>query len=322
MTKLSFLARFGALFCVFGTVTACSGSGGGSNAAAVPAPVVTNPAAPTQTPSPKGGVTVAQRMGQGQIIVGHSVNAVAVESPNGNIPWKASQLEAFQIRNNFVGGVDVSINGKIFYLKTADQQNDGTSWSQSSGGATPTVLALWNAGKGNREGLTSNQEGQFYHKIVGFHLIEPSGKNTRGHVIVGEQTPVANLSAIERKATYNGYYVTNAYGADPAVTGTTSIKGGLQITADFDAGTVQGTATEVLVEAPGSLGPINFGNTMSFNGTMTGARYTGTMTSSQRNLSNATVNGAFYGAGAEETAGTIANTQAEAVTEGFFTASQ
>lgn len=316
-----------AVVCLASTLSlgACGGGGasGGATGASVPSGtavgVTTKPAtASTSTSSRPTGVTVQQAMESGTIFIGQNLSTQVAAASGGN--YQQSSLSSFQARNNFLGGVDISLDGEIFYLKKADFGADATSWSQTVGtGKNARTLAIWNAGKGERPGLTTTQEGQKYHKIVGYHYIGADGENKRGHSIIGAPTPASNLSKLPRQISYDGYYVAKAIKSGASGTGA-DIKGSLALTADFDRGTVQGRAREVLVKYQGSLGAINYGHTMSMSGSISGATYSGSVSSSLQQMNGAAVNGAFFGAGAQETAGTLTNSAVGTVTEGFFTA--
>lgn len=253
-----------------------------------------------------------QAMGEGQIFNAHTF--ATQQKTVGNGVWTEQEAELLQIKNNYLGGVDVSIDGEAFYLKSGEREGDGRAWQQRTGvNETYKGLTLWNAGKGGQDGLFEDAEGQVYHKIVGYDYGKGTSKRMRGHAILGEKTPVANMAKLPRQASYDGYFVLKS---DPTV-----LNGGLTIKADFNKGTVNGSVAEVIITHPRALAPIASGSGMTFSGNITGATYTATSSSGVPALEGATVKGAFFGAGAQETAGTITNqVPGTNPVEGFFSA--
>lgn len=321
------MMRYGAAILALSTMAGCSSSGGAaatSSAATSPTPpVVIPPTGGGTTPAPArgtGGTTVASAMNNGAILLVDNDKTASIEGHRLGGQTAAGGQD-LQIRNNFLGGVDISIGGEIFYLKDADANADTSSWSQKlRDGSGNQTLTFWNAGKGGREGLFQNEDGQKYHKIVGFHHTDATGSTKQGHAIVGTPTSRTYMDRLSRQVDYTGYYYANVNptmmtaGAEAAY-----VTGELKMVADFDEGTVKGTAKEVLVRRPGSLGAINYGDRMTFDGFISGANIQGEVNSTYIGLDGAEVDGAFYGNGAQEAAGVISGTSATGVTEGYFT---
>lgn len=266
------------------------------------------------------GPTIASTLDQGAIIVSDRDATTALRTIDGSNTASVGAPASVQVRKNFVGGVDVSIEGDVVSLQDKHTGADATSWSRSGSGYS---LALWNAGRGGRDGLFRNEQGQKYHKIIGYrHFDKSNDMLTRGHAIIGNQTSNAAMAKLTREIDYEGYFYANtAPAASPTEAKTGSIVGGLRMTADFDKGTVVGRSRTFEAKNPGDLGHLPTGDTMKFNGTISGSSYAGNINSTNAQLNGAAVNGAFYGAGAQETAGIISGQNASGTTEGYFTAS-
>ncbi|MEM0900706.1 MAG: transferrin-binding protein-like solute binding protein [Pseudomonadota bacterium] len=311
-----------------------SGGGGGGNttssvtppgATVVTPPIVTPPTGTTTTPPPTarptGGTTVQNTLASGAIVLVDPDQTAAIEGTRMGC-CRAATAPEMQVRNNFLGGLDVSIKGELFYLKSADANADSASWSQTipHNGTRRQTLTLWNAGKGGRNGLFQEEEGQRYHKVLGFHHADGYGNTVHGHSIIGEATSTQNMGLLSRQASYNGYYYANVSPASGGgVRNGSYVTGQMDMTADFDMGTVSGSANDVLVRNPGSLGAIDYGDTMTFAGTIAGSDIQGQMTSSLNALNGAEMDGAFYGNGAQEAAGAISNDGAWGAADGYFT---
>lgn len=311
---LVFHAKIAGISLLAVTLTACSSGGGAQSLVS---------GTTTTTPNNKirpTGQTIAQRIEAGEIIQATSRNSTAIQiQQSGNLVEVVAPPK-FQVRNNYVGGLDVSVEGDIVNLTKTEIKPDLNSWGKTASGYS---LALWNAGRGGREGLFQDEEGQKFHKIIGYRHEDTSSKTlTLGHSIIGVQTPVSAMKTLPRKIQYDGYFFASAMpGASPKERDAIGTVGGLRIDANFDTQRVVGTSTSFDVKGPTDLGAIASGDTMKFNGTISGTSYTGNIVSSQAQLDGAAIQGQFYGAGAQETAGVIRGQNAAGAVQGFFTGS-
>lgn len=301
------------------TLAAC-GSGGGSVPSVVTPVTGTTPAPTTTNKIRATGETIAQRIESGQIAQAGSKNSTGIQLRPSDKSIQVVAPSKFQVRNNYVGGLDVSVEGDIVNLTETEIKPDLNSWGKTASGYS---LALWNAGRGGREGLFRDEEGQKFHKIIGYRHQDTKTKAlTLGHSIIGVQTPASAMKTLPRKIQYDGYFFANAMpGASPNERDAIGNVGGLRIDANFDTQKVVGKSTSFDVKGPTDLGAIASGDTMRFNGTISGTSYTGNIVSSQAQLNGAAIEGQFYGAGAQETAGVIRGQNAAGAVQGFFTAS-
>lgn len=308
-------ARTAAL-CFMATATvACSSGGIASQIAS--GIVDETPEADTIRPT---GQTIAESIESGQIALADDQTSTGIQINEDDNSVRVVAPPKFQVRNNYVGGLDVSVEGDIIALTGADTQSDLNSWGKSGRGYS---LALWNAGKGGREGLFRDEEGQKFHKIIGYrHQDTRADMLTLGHSVIGVETPDSAMDNMPREVQYDGYFFANALpGATPGESDAVNTVGGLRIDADFETNTLVGRSTSFEVKGPTDLGAIATDDRLRFTGNISGTSYTGNISSSQAQLNGAAINGQFYGAGAQETAGIIRGQNAAGSAQGFFSAS-
>lgn len=263
-------------------------------------------------------------------------------------PTYSSTLQSYRsdvsLTSNGLGGYtfNYSTPGSKYgpYINTtlisADQVSGSKdAWQRSwTEYGTKYSLALWNAGKGHREGLARNEDGQTFHKIIGYYASsdQPTyGFNARGHGIIGNPTAETVLANRTRTANYEGYFYTNALVAERGDLGSpTGVRGGMTMNADFNANTISGSSTNLEVEE-GAGNFVAKNHTVTFGtasivedyrgpmGVLVGQHYEGKTSSSFAPLNNATFEGRFYGGNAQETAGIIQGQNAGIITEGYFT---
>lgn len=316
--KTHFKAAISGILISTTALAGCSSSGGGAAALTSATGTATGGGiAPTVRPT---GATISSILDQGTIKVSNHNATTALRTFGRNGSTTVGAPANVQVRKNFIGGVDVSIEGDVVSLRGTDATSDTTSWNRTGPGYS---LALWNAGRGGRDGLFRDEEGQVFHKILGYRHSDTRGSMvTRGHTIIGNQTSVGAMGNLPRTLTYDGYFYANTVpGANPSQANTGRSLGGLRVIANFDNGTVAGRSTSFQTENPGDLGPTASGDTLRFTGQIRGSSYRGNIASTNAYMNGATVNGAFYGAGAQETAGTISGQNGIGFTEGYFTAS-
>jgi hypothetical protein len=243
------------------------------------------------------------------------------------------------VSQNLAGGYDVYLfgqrtsAGKTFSFSYADEKPGGDSWEsvfKDPSGKTLYTVALWNAGKGAKDGVGSDQNGQTFHKILGYYAFDNTTQDrNRGHVVFGNQTDPLAVDLKTKKATYDGYFYANVSPAGgPPPDQAMAVNGGLRLTADFDANTISGQSTSFQLRQAGAANFVARSETVTFTpttirsgvtyGAEPGTMFSGAMTSTFAYM-NGTYVGTFYGGNAQEAAGTFTGTNGNGLTEGYFT---
>lgn len=243
------------------------------------------------------------------------------------------------VQQNLSGGYDFSILGQrnrpgtLISMGYADKKSTGDAWEKTlkdPTGKTLYSVALWNAGKGGLDGLVSDQNGQTFHKIVGYYLSDNTTQNReRGHIVFGNKTDNLTLETKTRTATYDGYFYSNI---SPS-TGTPpdqmmAVSGGIKMVADFDNNLLSGNSTNMQIRQAGAstFSPQTY--TLTFKPTAivpaatAGAVpdvFSGVLESDYLYL-NGTYEGNFFGGNAQEIGGVLYGTNGNGMTEGYFTA--
>lgn len=246
---------------------------------------------------------------------------------------------SFSAKKNFIGGLDVEVDGKTVSLRK-DEVVSATAWYKSTGTTNNTrfSLSLWNAGRDARGGLLTNAAGQNFHKIVGYDFTDGTKIQSRGHVVYGEATSFADLQALKKTATYEGYFSvfmtkkdmdSDHYDRNSAI-----MSGGAEFIADFDNNKISGTSTNVTMREAGSNNfsnqnfDVRFQTTDIVNDGAGGVIYYGALASDHDRIDGAEYKGSLFGPDAQEVAGIITGDTVENATgddyvvDGFFSAAR
>jgi hypothetical protein len=307
-------------------LTACGGGGGGGGTGTPTQTFTGNPSihdpltdGPTVGDSlKKGAVKTAGRNNGTRLVYDATSQTTTAKTPG------------MTLQKNVVGGYDFVMNGKQTSFGFVDQKgNSKDSWEKTiknPQGATVYSLALWNAGKGDRAGIETSENGQTFHKVIGYYMFDYSNPNAptreRGHFIIGNETDLLRMAAKTKKATYDGYFYTNIM----PVNGTPpdqalAVSGGMRFVADFDTDRVSGTSTSFNIREAGAPDFYSANYNLTMNETaITGNSFNGTIGSNYIWLPNGTYAGQFYGGNAQELAGVMTGSTGVAIHEGFFTA--
>ena len=312
------------------TLGACSGSSGLSDiaTASISEPQNTGPSIATTLNN--GQAVSAQFLTTGASLTNASPT-LSLSEAIGSFSSNGNGTQQFG-----VSGSDINAP----YASTTLQPSDAVSYSQdswrqawTSSSGTKYTMDLWNAGKGHREGLTQDEVGQTYHKILGYYINSENNngalvqKQMRGHAIIGVATPDGALAARTRTATYDGYFFAHSMDKNGgSLTSPTQVRGGMQLKADFDANTISGRSTSFETQQ-GTGASVTQNKTITLNQTAIGsggeaALYRGKITSDFAPLNGGDYAGRFFGPNAEETAGIISGDDGSAVAEGYFTAAE
>lgn len=303
-------------------LSGCGGGGGGTGGQAA-LPVNKNPSIVDPLTD---GPTVGAALENGSALTAGQTSATRITY---DAKTKKSVMAApgATIQKNLRGGYDVTIAGKTTSFGYSDQKPSADAWEQAQqdpgGNGVVYSMALWNAGKGNRAGVATEENGQTFHKILGYYVFDNTGTGTRerGHFIVGNATDPLRMGLKTRTATYNGYFYTNITPVngtppDQAMAAT----GGLRMVADFDTNKMSGQSTTFDIRQPGAADFYSTGYTLWLQpADITGNTFTGTMNSNLTYM-NGTYTGNFYGGNAQEAAGVLTGATGISLTEGFFTA--
>jgi hypothetical protein len=307
-------------------LSAC-GSGGGGTGTTTPTQTFTGN--PSIHDPLTDGPTVGDALKMGRVETASASNGTRLVYDAATQKTTA-KTPGMSLQKNVVGGYDFVLNGKMTSFGFADQKPNSTdSWEKTvknPQGATVYSLALWNAGKGQRAGIETNENGQTFHKIIGYYLFDYSNPNAptreRGHFIIGSETDLLRMAAKTRTATYDGYFYTNIM----PVTGTPpdqalAVSGGMRFVADFDADRVSGQSTSFNIREAGAPDFYASNYTVTMQETaINGNAFSGNVASNYLWLPNGTYSGQFYGGNAQEIAGVMTGTTGVAIHEGFFTA--
>jgi C-lobe and N-lobe beta barrels of Tf-binding protein B len=299
------------------------GGGGGVATFAAPTPVAKNPSIVDPLTD---GKKVGKSLEEGDLLTADkgSATRITYDAKTGK---SSTAVGGATIQRNLRGGYDVTIAGKTTSFGYPDQKPSGDAWEQAqkdpSGNGVVYSMALWNAGKGARPGVLTEENGQTFHKILGYYVFDNTSRGTRerGHFIVGNATDPLRMDLKTRTATYNGYFYTNVV----PVNGTPpdqamAVTGGLRMVADFDANQISGQSTTFDIRQPGAAEFSPGSYTLWLQPTaIDGNGFTGQMQSDYRFM-NGTYSGEFYGGNAQEVAGILTGETGVSLTEGFFTA--
>jgi C-lobe and N-lobe beta barrels of Tf-binding protein B len=298
------------------------GGGGATGTAPTPTPVNKNPSiVDPLTDGPTVGLTL---LNGNQLEAGaKGATRITFDAKSGR---SKQAVGGAKIQKNLSGGYDVTIAGKTTSFGYADEKPSPDAWEQKqldpAGNGIVYSMALWNAGKGNRPGVETEENGQTFHKILGYYVFDNTGTGTRerGHFIVGNATDPLRMGLKTRTATYNGYFYTNVTpvnGTPPSQA--MAATGGLKMTADFDTDTMSGQSTSFQLRQPGAPDFVNQNYTVWLkSSTITGNTFDGQMDSNFAYM-NGTYSGQFYGGNAQEAAGVLVGSNSVGLTEGFFT---
>jgi hypothetical protein len=320
-------------------LSACGGGGGSVGGGGGSGGVGGTPGTPNPRPTPTGnpsikdpatdGLTIAQRLRAGTSVGASRYDGTRLLYSAATNSTHGGADRSLSMQKNVIGGYDIFINNKRISVGSADVKSDGGSWEKivkNPNGHTAYSVTLWNAGRGGLSGLDTDQQGQTFHKIVGYYVFDNSGTNgvtrDRGHFIIGEPTGSTRVAAMERTATYDGYFYANILPrTGEPLDQSLAVSGGLRLVADFDANTVSGQSTSFAVREAGSYTFNPTSNTLTFESSRIGLGqyHTGQLSSDYVWLNGGYYSGEFYGGNAQEFAGTVNAETGVAVTEGYFT---
>jgi hypothetical protein len=271
------------------------------------------------------GPTVGQTLSRGKTLSAGKFNATRI-TYDAATQISVQALPGAEIQKNLSGGYDVTIAGKRTNFGYADEKPSADAWEKATKSPTGTAvvysMALWNAGKGERAGIKTEENGQTFHKILGYYLFDNTGtgKRERGHFIVGNATDPLRMGLKTKTATYNGYFYANVSPNNaPPPDQAMAVTGGLQMKADFDANKMSGQSTSFKIREAGAPDFNDQNYTLWLKPTdITGTSFNGKMDSNFEYMNGAYA-GQFYGGNAQEAAGALTGSGGISVTEGFFT---
>ncbi len=274
------------------------GSGGGSSATTSPAPVVAVAPAPNKTlmlfiPD-LSNISVAGRSAATGNTISIAEDTSAINS--------ASLLVSGTLSNGGAPGASGTLAGSAIN-RLGNISNLGER--KYDGGITSSnYLQTERASKIVGGNLTFLQDASY-----GITVYQATNSPSAyvGGFHHGNATAAANVPT-NVSATYNGFFtgLELRTGQDAALGGAKGVAGAMSLTADFTAGTVNGSVSNIVDASSTSAG---YGLTMT--GTIQGNAYSGTtaFTGAAGNaagvVSSSAMNGAFYGANAAETAGAV-----------------
>ena len=317
-------SAFGALTLSAVLVAGCGGGSGDVGGGSTVSGSVATSKNPSIVDPLTDGATVGTALNNGPLTA-EKYNATRI-SYDAVTKKSTRSLPSASIQKNLRGAYDVTIANKTTYFGYSDQKTSGDAWEQvqkdPSGNGVVYSMTLWNAGKGGRDGVTAEENGQTFHKILGYYVFDYTGNGTRerGHFIVGDDTDPLRMGLKTKTATYNGYFYANIMPTtglppDQAMAAT----GGLKMVADFDNKTMSGQSTSFQVRQAEASNFVTQNNTVWLKpSAINGNFFSGQMDSNFAYM-NGSYTGQFYGGNAQEAAGPLTGSTGISVTEGFFT---
>ncbi|MCY0146782.1 transferrin-binding protein-like solute binding protein [Hoeflea sp. G2-23] len=224
----------------------------------------------------------------------------------------------FSVTKNKTGGVDMNVNGEVVSFAAADKfiEPDGTTSfgyeKNPNGGGDYKGLFSWSGSINDLEAGTDTNFLQVWN-----YYSDTDGMGTRGFAVVGAETKPDTIKALPN-ATYTGYALAETALANDRKT-RTRVRGDLALNADFAAGNVNGTISNLMSEVRNGAnngwdprtpqnGQIAMGtSSINANG-FTGGTVSGDAafnTAIDGDIAGSTYSGRFYGPNAEDVGGVL-----------------
>ncbi len=241
---------------------------------------------------------------------------------NGTTTLKSGTFKVFK---NASGELTMTVDGKDYAFAPGDRfvdPSDGLVYEYSVDGTTTGVwLGLWSNTDTLDATLDPNQSG--YAQVWGYYVdADLNGIAQQGYAVVGTETKAADL-ALMPSATYSGLARMNvvpAAGYNGNLNSLTRVRSDMDLSADFGAGTIAGSLTNIEVEPPGGTPTIVPGAVSMDPTTLAGNGFAGSLTPDAAFIAgqgagysaNGTYAGIFYGPAAQQVAGTMSMTGTDA----------
>lgn len=225
----------------------------------------------------------------------------------------------FKVFKNASGELSMVVDGKTYDFAPGDRfvdPSDGLVYEYQVDGATTGVwLGLWQAnGDTLDQTLDPTQSG--YAQVWGYYVdADQNGIAQQGYAVVGTETKPADLALLP-SATYTGRArmdVVPETGYTGNSNSRTRVRSDMDLSADFGAGTIAGSLTNITVQPPG-VGQTAVPGTVSMDPTtLAGNGFAGSLTPDAAFIAgqgagysaNGTYAGIFYGPAAQQVAGTL-----------------
>lgn|GEM_PF-3130271 len=211
---------------------------------------------------------------------------------------------AFSIKKNDKGGYDVKVG-------------DGNAESFTSNDAKTEQSRIVGYAKSNHREFYNyskffDELGESQASLWTYYWDAPGGGRLNGYAVTGVEASASAVAAKEATATYTGFARTDAYSKTGGTTARTGFKGDLTMKANFDVDVIGGKIDNIRTRQsqPGGV----HGNWYATKGEIVlapsrieGNGYAGQAAGIGDDLNNVhgTYTGKFYGADADETAGTL-----------------
>lgn len=227
------------------------------------------------------------------------------------------------IKRNTSGGLDLTVDGRTLSFAASDLSTDGYGYQLADGSGG---IWTWSADS-MAEAL--DPANTLPVQVFDYYSDNADGTGVNGFAVVGTETKVSAVATLPT-ATYTGWSrvrIAPTTGFDDYNTKVSEGRGDVTMTADFGAGNVSGTITNIQTRQPNAIDPTrawtDVGGALALNtAPISGNGFTGGITSDAAfNSSVGTIgsgssySGTFFGAAGEEVAGAINLTGTE-VTSG------
>ncbi|MCD7060990.1 transferrin-binding protein-like solute binding protein [Pelagibacterium xiamenense] len=272
--------------------------------------------------------TVGEALASGETLMAYT-SSMSLSAVRENGVWQSDPASPqFSLVLNDEGGIDVTIDGKTVSFTAADLSGE-YGWESGDDG-----VFTWSADSA-QQALDGDAFGQ-YHQVWSYFW-HPEDTMYNGFAVIGTETTPDAVAAQSASATYSGWAAADAYFAGSESDTRTRLFGDLALAADFDAGTIGGTMSNIGVRVRSDG---DWGATTDLDGTIaletssiSGNGYSGTLAPDATLESELAMEdfeggygGKFYGPDAEEAGGTLGFTGVSdgdaVVGAGFFTALQ
>lgn len=228
---------------------------------------------------------------------------------------KVAAMPEFSIKKNDKGGHDISVGGETESFTKANLQGD----QDGDYGYQKGNRGVYNASNylGDMDKRAAN--------LWSYYWDTDAGQTLNGYAVTGVETELLAVSARTAKATYAGFANADVYLKTDGDEARVSLYGNMTLNADFDSSKVSGKIDDIngvvrdshgnKLQGFSSDGQVNLVKT-----DIIGNGYSGDLTGEVTHFGevDGSYTGKFYGANAEETAGTLLVDDEERIAVGGF----
>ncbi len=190
--------------------------------------------------------------------------------------------DTFSVAKNASGELTMTVNGREFAFSPGDRfvDSDGMVYSYDVQSPSTSVWLYLGSYTGTLD-ETLDPNGTDYAQIWGYYVdADQNGIASQAYSVVGTETRAADLALLP-SATYSGRTrmdVIPATGYSGGSSSRTRVRSDLSMAADFGAGTIGGSLTNITVEPPGGSQSAVAGTISMDQATLSGNGFASTLT--------------------------------------------